>query len=407
MRLFLRVLLLSSVVGPATAVGEGETKPARITEAQLLAHVDAHPRQAVLRATLAIARAEVAAAQALPNPAVSFEREAVAARGETQAEHFLRASLPIDLSGRRGLRIAAAKSGAAAAADDVERQRDLLRLEALDLFHAAAHARLRVELLQRGREELAAIVGRVRSRTVAGDVSGYDLGRLELELGEHQDAVAEAERELAVARRSLAAVAGRKGLVDADDELRVPAPTVGVAAAAAARADRRAAQRRRAQSEAELAAARRQWIPSLELEGGWKSVQTPAERANGYVAGLSLRLPLLDFGQAERARARAQAEAAQAEIDQLDVAIPLAIANAQESLARRVRRAADYDQTQVPRAETLLRRAEGLHREGERPVFELMDAYRTARAVRLRALDLRREAKQAEVELWRQSGRRP
>ena len=40
-------------------------------------------------------------------------------------------------------------------------------------------------------------------------------------------------------------------------------------------------------------------------------------------------------------------------------------------------------------------------------IVELLDAYRTARAVRLRDLELRRDARLAELDLWLALGRRP
>jgi outer membrane protein TolC len=44
------------------------------------------------------------------------------------------------------------------------------------------------------------------------------------------------------------------------------------------------------------------------------------------------------------------------------------------------------------------------YQEGERPVFELLDAYRTARGARLRLLELRQRARLAEIDLSRATG---
>ena len=60
----------------------------------------------------------------------------------------------------------------------------------------------------------------------------------------------------------------------------------------------------------------------------------------------------------------------------------------------------------MPRAADLVRRAEVSYREGERPIFDLIDALRTAREITLRELVLRRRAKQAEIHLWSTRGYR-
>jgi outer membrane protein TolC len=89
------------------------------------------------------------------------------------------------------------------------------------------------------------------------------------------------------------------------------------------------------------------------------------------------------------------------------VRIPLAIESARSALAHATERARSYEQTQLPKLDRLVRSAEAAHGAGERSAFELVDAYRTAREVRLHALDLRREAKRSETDLWRALGRRP
>jgi cobalt-zinc-cadmium efflux system outer membrane protein len=83
------------------------------------------------------------------------------------------------------------------------------------------------------------------------------------------------------------------------------------------------------------------------------------------------------------------------------------LSRAHELLQARIAQARRYREAQLRRAEDLVRRAEAAYREGDRPVFELLDAYRTAREVRLRELELRREARRGELDLWRALGRRP
>ena len=63
--------------------------------------------------------------------------------------------------------------------------------------------------------------------------------------------------------------------------------------------------------------------------------------------------------------------------------------------------------SQLSRLEPLLKSAETAYREGHSSVVELLDAYATARNTRLRDLELRRDARLAELDLWLALDRRP
>jgi outer membrane protein TolC len=172
------------------------------------------------------------------------------------------------------------------------------------------------------------------------------------------------------------------------------------------RGDVRAARLRVEQAEHELSAARRLWIPGLLLSGGLKMTEVDGERATGYVAGLALELPLFDNGQAERARSSARRRQRRAEARAAERSALLAVATATDELARRVAQVKSYQQGPVTRLPDLVRRALTTYREGDRPIFELLDAYRTARDVRLRYLEIRRIAKKADIALRRALGHR-
>ena len=380
---------------------------ASINANDFLERLDLHPRAELVRSQVGLARAAIVAVRMLPNPAVLYDREDVSVNGRWQPEDYLRATVPIDVSGRRGKRIQAAEAGANAAAATAERQRLLMHLQGLSLFYDVAYARLCAEVLQADREQLAAIVNRLRARAAAGDASGYDVTRIEIELGEHDDRLAQVDRELGVGRLWIGSLTGAVGPVDAADDLMLPVTHPMLTSGPDLRADLRAARERRAQGDAEATAGRRGWVPTLELSGGLKSIQQGTERFNGYLAGVALRLPLLDHGQAEEARGHAFAQVAAAEARALEVAVPIEISAARMEYERLWAHARAFADQQLPLAETLVRRAEGLYKEGARPIFELIDAHRTARQIRLRAVELRRQAKQAELDLWSASGKKP
>jgi cobalt-zinc-cadmium efflux system outer membrane protein len=358
------------------------------------------------------AAAETKAAGVWANPSLSYDREEVFLSGRGTPENYVRVELPLEISGRRGLRVKGAELGVQAARASSEHARVALLLEAADTYWTASGVRELAAMLRHERETLGRVVESVRSRARAGDTSGYDLERLELELGTFDSLVAETERQREGLQRRLALLAGRPGeRLEVSAALSLP-QTPGarerlVEQALAARADHQAARLRVAQAERELAAARRGWVPTLVLAGGAKSATFGTETAWGYLAGLALSLPVLDHGQGEASRARARLALAQAQLWAIEAQVTSDVGIAHAAFTRVLGQAERFASSQLPRLDRLLRRAEISYQEGERPVFELLDAYRTARDIRQRDVELRQKTRLAENDLARALGRLP
>lgn len=405
-RILLAGLVFLQLAGFAAAEG-----PPSITQDELLAKVRAtDPRITALDARTAASRTESRAARLWTNPTLSWRREEVSSSGETAADSFVELSLPLDISGRRTHRAAALDASAEAVAADDGSERLEIELSALAVYRDTARARERTEILQAGHETLARAVQIVKSRKEAGDSSGYELGRLEIELATFEDLLAESRTELAIARRALARAAGMlSGLLDAASTLTQPSapPSLDSLASEASskRGYRLAALARIRQEEESAIVAGRAWIPGLELAGGTKNATAAGASASGFTAGLGLTLPLFDRGQADTARARARLQEARAALSAIDRQVRGEVEDASARLADRITRSSLFATAQLPRLDLLVRRAETSYREGEITVFELVDAHRTARDIRLRALDLRWQASRAELELWRALGR--
>jgi cobalt-zinc-cadmium efflux system outer membrane protein len=406
------VVAASFAIGSTVHAEEGAAT--KISAAEFLARVGrSHPSLELLEAAVEKAAASVHVAGLSANPALSYDREEVFAGGRGQPENYLRLELPLEISGRRGLRVKGAKLGLDATRAASARGRAELLFDALDIYWSGARGRQNFELLRQERKGLGQLVEAVRSRTTAGDTSGYDLDRLELEVESLEDLIADAERELEVWQGRLGLLIGAPGSrFQPSDALILPGqpPTLKglLEEALAARGDYKAARLRVAQAERELTAAGRGWVPGLMLAGGLKS-STVAEgqTAWGYLAGLSLTLPVFDHGQGETARARARLRQAQAEQRLIEAQVTTAVMTAHSALTRVLAQAQRFERTQVPRLDRLVRRAQVSYREGERPVFELLDAFRTARGVRLRGPELKHKARRIELELRRALGRRP
>lgn len=412
--LSLRLLLLSTVVVLTHAPPAAADEPDALTEAEFVERFKtADPQLAGGKAQIDMSRAEIARVTRLDNPSVGYDREEVfPSEGDGLADQFVRLSLPVDLSGERSLAIDAARIGVDATRHEVGAHAFQRLADAVELYYQAAYWRLRVDRLRANRDELAAAVQTIRTRSARGDAAGYDLDRLELELGSFDDLIADAEAELTAARGTLARLVGEpEGLFDAATDLDLPSPPGAVERLAASgstqRGDYQAATLRGRQAEREAASASRSWVPDLVLTGGLKTADLGTETATGYVVGVSLDIPLFQRGQGDRARALAEQRHWQATATEIQRQIASGVRTAHAVLTRRIAQASDYRDRQIPRAEALLRAAQSAYREGERPIFELVDAHRAARDIRLRELELRWQARRAEVDLWRALGRRP
>lgn len=400
-RLRPRLTVLSTVVALITA-SAASAQPA-IDEAAFVAELEARdPRIAIAAAKVAVARAEVADARVRPNPSISFEREEPYVDGTGFATSYLRLSVPIDISGRRGRRIDAAETGVRAAASEAAQTRHEAIVEALRVYDDCARARLYVQILSDGRAQLVRAVDIARQRSKSGAASGYEVQRFELELASHDDELASAQIELKRARTRLAMLAGHGGELDATGTLAPPAnvpPVDALVAKASERGDLRAAKLRGESARQRESAAGRGWVPLPTLTAGAMTADLGTDTGTGYVAGLSLSLPIFDHGQGERARAAAERRLAAAEASWLQRQIPSAVLVAHATLVARIAQAQQVTTAQVDRLDTILRAAEAAFREGNASVVELLDAHRAARAVRVRALELRHQVARDKREL--------
>jgi cobalt-zinc-cadmium efflux system outer membrane protein len=402
------------LVGAATTA-EAQDQAEQLTEltvTEFLGRVEtANPRLELLEGGIDLEAADVTAAGLWSNPSLAYDREEIFGDSRSFPENILRLELPLEISGRRGLRVDAAELGVRAARQAADRDKGSILLDALGVYLRAAAARLGLAVLREERTALGRLVEAVQSRASAGDASGYDLDRLTIEVESLDDLIADAERELFGYRKALGLLAGDPtARFDAGDVLVLPSKPSGTATGQSVPASHpgyNAAGFRAQQAELELRAAGRGWVPTLSLSGGAKSAVIDTDTRWGYVAGLSLSLPFLDHGQADAERARARLRSARAEQRLVEQQLLVGDDLASEGLTRAVDQARRCEETQLPRLDRLVRRAEVSYQEGERPVFELLDAYRTARGVRLRAIDLRLQARLAELEIWRARGLGP
>lgn len=400
----MRNQVLSSVVVFLFAVAPARAEVATIDEARFVAELDAkHPRLARLAAEIEVARAQVVTAGVRPNPRLAIDREVPYVDGSGLPTNYLRLELPLDISGRRGMRVAAAEVEVRGKTAEVGRARFELVVDGLRVFDEAAYVHMYLEILTTERASLVRAVDIARQRAKAGDVSGYEVQRFELELAGYDDRIASARIELRSARVRLATLAGRSGTeLDAASTLPPPAalpPLEGLLAKAVVeRGDHRAATLRADAAARRIQAGARGWVPLPSFTAGAMTTDLGDRTGTGYVVGLALSLPIFDRGQGERAQAKADQQIARAEARWLETQIPASVRLAYETLTARIDQAGRLA-PQLDRLDGVLRAAETAFREGNAGVVELLDAHRAARDTRLRALELRLDVARAKREL--------
>ena len=284
-------------------------------------------------AQVAAARADQAAAGAVANPAVngslgwSFGYDPATCPGcaslAVGAGLSDQAALSDVLSGKRGLRVDAARAAAEAARLSREDAERTLRLALQQAVVDAALQRAQVDLARelfdfaRQTEEL----DRVRLR--AGAISEAELARAQVARLESEQAVDVAEQADRAARAAVAFLLAVRGplpdfridpeLLEQAARLSLPAadPDQLLAGAAQARPDLRALEKQAERAKGALDLARRQRIPEVTLsaqyaqQGSGSTAQTPPT----VTVGASLPVPIFYQQQGEVQRAEADLRA--------------------------------------------------------------------------------------------------
>jgi cobalt-zinc-cadmium efflux system outer membrane protein len=403
MRTFLVCVGLAAFFAPAGA----SAQPVTLTESEVLARLgEESARLRAARAAVDVSRADLLAAGRWPNPRLTFNREAVAGI----AEDMVMVAQPLPITGRRRLEMSAATSRVEAssfrAEDQIRRVRADLRLVYTDVW--AAQERERELARSRDRlNDLAVILGR---REAAGEAAGFDRLRAEREVVE-----AEANRAIAAAGRAQAqailasfVATPRAGVAIEAVRPAVPPTTLPaldelVARAEMSRGDLIALARELdAAAFAEQAAGRRV-IPEPEVVAGAKT-SNAAGGDVGSIISVHVAVPLFDRARPERAAAQARGRQLRAEADVLRQTIRAQIAAWRAAVAERRDIADRHRASLTAGVDQIERIAQVSYEAGERGILELLDAYRTASAARIRQAEFDAAVRQAEIELEFVSG---
>ena len=215
--------LLRTVTERAGAPQDGAWTAAQFAAAAVERHADV----AEARAVLEVARAGEITAGARPQPGLSGEIGRATDPGPFESAWFgsVTLSVTIELGGKRGARIAAARARTATAAVDASGVAWAVALGTHEAHVAAVAADSLVAATDREHDELAVLMASARRRLEAGEVAPGELARLASEqaaleverirvAGQRERSRQDLARALAVPRAQLSDVVPRPDLVD-------------------------------------------------------------------------------------------------------------------------------------------------------------------------------------------------
>jgi outer membrane protein, heavy metal efflux system len=349
-------------------------------------------------------RAAAAGRTLYSNPVASYSREGAGLTEFFQVEQ----SLP--LNGRlRLLRQAAGEEVAAAEADGAAqlwRIRGDLRLG----FYRLLAAQEREAAYEESRREIGEILRVLELREKEGEGSKLDRLRMQRERADLRSELGTARALRQELRATLLAFLPEATLVervagDFATPSTLPEKAALVARALAARAELAAEARRAGQLGLEAQAAERLRYPDPTFSGGLKRADASNPGVlNGPVFSLRMPLPVFQQGKTELARLGAEQDRLAARRQILVQKIRSQVGGLRglmaESAAARDAYASELDRD----GREMLRIATLAYQEGEIPILQLIDAYRTQRLGQLRLLGLRLAAKESQIELERTLG---
>lgn len=387
-----RSLVAVALLIPATAGAEA------LGEADVIRHAaDRSAAMRVASGSAALAEAQAVGVGLYPNPSLSWDHEQfVGDRGET--EDALVISVPIDLSSRRSMGSTFARAQATSAQATVARSRSRVVVQALDLFYAAIGAEQRAAIEQRSHERLTEAALVVQRRKQEGKASGHDEARIEIEVALTASALRQSRTDVSRLRTELAQLLGLDpSTATFTGDLKPTSVDGGV---------RRSLDLLR-QATGQLASAEddsgRAWIPTLSVSAGLRVGDADVTRF-GYVAGISVDVPVFERAQGLKAQAEARTRLAAAEADAAARAALIESTRARTLVATTRAELDEFDRATSDRIDRLERAAESGYREGQRSVLELLDVRRTRTTIDTRRLDLELAVKRAEVALRAANG---
>jgi cobalt-zinc-cadmium efflux system outer membrane protein len=348
----------------------------------------ASPELRGAQAAVEAARGRELQAGSLANPGLVYSTEKTSGSGQSNSQHIAAVEQQLEIGGQRGARRVAASARRRAAEARLSGAQANLDLEVAKAYARVIAADRRAQLAGRAAAAFTE-AGRVSARRLAaGDISGYADRRLRLEAARYAALEAEATLVSRTARIALSA------LVSADRDsisivssvltdtlpVAVARPTLSTLTAAALRnrVDYLAAALEEEALAADARLASLDRIPSPTLSIGYKTERSAgiSESLNGFVAGVSLPIPLFDRRRGAIQAAEAETRRARAESESARLRVMREVAEAHASFVAVEQQLAVLAPQLGAPAATALQSAQVAYLEGEITLLEWLDAVR-------------------------------
>ena len=326
-----------------------------------------------------------------------------------------RASYEIDLFGKNAARIDAAEAGVAASIAGAEAARLSVTAAAASGYITLLALDARLAVLEQTLDARGQALKFARDRAEVGYTSQLELRQAEAEYQATAQLVPQLKAQIARQENALAVLTGRSpGEIERGgsfDDLRVPAPPAALPSELLRRRpDIAAAEYRIVSADAQMRAARADFLPSIDLgaQAGVALSDLLANPIGIWSLGGSILAPIFQGGRLE-----AQLEGATAQRDQAAWAYRSAVLNALREVEDRMAVLAHLNeqeaalQAQRAAVADALRHARNRYRAGYTPYIEQVDAQRALLGVELSLVQTRADELTTLVGLYQAVGGAP
>lgn len=335
--------------------------------------------------SLRLARLEAAEAKSLarqsnayPNPTITASYESLDQVGAGATESYLTLSQRLEWPGARSARLAAAREDAVAAQTRVAADSALLVFHVKRAYVQATRADRYADILERATIIFRQAVTSAGERYEEGDVSLYDVRRIEVERVRYEASLADARFEVSSARRALALLLAPETedlqLAPASAPIGTP-PPVDLDSlswlALSRRPEIAAAEAQIRSAQAQASGFRAQRVPNLTATGGFTR---QSNGRSGPFLGVSFPLPLWNHsnGAIEAADVRVAEEEAILALTRRQVENDAS--GTLEAYRSQVDQAGLFSDEGGPPTTDLLAIAQVAYDAGEMELIELLDA---------------------------------
>lgn len=368
------------------------------------------PRYKAVQYEVDIAKSEGKAARVLPNPvlnlAILYLNQGFNQNGV--ATYYANVTLPLLIAGQRRMRVKTADVGVRSAEANVKASYHSLAHEARARFVELQAAQARVTVLDEALAEFARLQNLIVERKRSGTETEYDALRVELEIAEWKARRAEEQAEAED-------VAGRLGVLlgvpswypRAQGELQ----EIGIAGdpeqmwpeIERTQPGIEAARREEAHAVKGVDLAKRERWPVPSITAGTVAIQNYYSIST--TVGLTVPIPVFDWGQGLLARANARSQQSRLHKDAVIAETRAEFKRALRMLEHRRKALRVFEQDVYAKLPTLQQAAEDSFRIGQMPLVDLLDATGARFEVKLTHVDIREAAVQAEVDVLAVTGR--